>query len=135
MQYETNKTLKGIAAIDFRSAAATYAEESGQDVEQVLAALERACVQAAEKLHGEAYRFDAKITESGRLRVVQLLEVVETVTDPNRQVSLVNIRKSDPKAELGSLIVNPIEPVIPEGLFPRGLPTDIKIKSFEITVA
>lgn len=89
--------------------------------------------QAASDAFGKEYVFRATIDDNGSVRIFQILDVVETVTDEYRQVSLHNARKIKSGVELGAKIANTLE--YDELVKPFGVLTTANMKIKNIAVA
>jgi hypothetical protein len=89
--------------------------------------------QAASDAFGKEYVFRATIDDNGSVRIFQILDVVETVTDEYRQVSLHNARKIKSGVELGAKIANTLE--YDELVTPFGVLTTANMKIKNIAVA
>lgn len=76
--------------------------EKGIDSEVLVQALEEAVKAAARKRFGPERDIEVNFNqELGEIEVFEFKEVVEKVTDPNRQVSLEEARELDPECEIG----------------------------------
>ena len=89
--------------------------------------------QAASDAFGKEYVFRTTIDDNGSVRIFQILDVVETVTDEYRRVSLHNARKIKSGVELGAKIANTLE--YDELVTPFGLLTTANMKIKNIAVA
>lgn len=76
--------------------------EKGIDRQTLIHTLEEAIKSAIKKKYGTRQDLDVTYNEEyGELEAFQFKEVVETVTDPDKQVSLAEAIKLDPESELG----------------------------------
>lgn len=76
--------------------------ECGVLESDVIEACERAVRVAAEEVYGDARRFEATYdAEHGDVLLHQYLEVVETVDNPNTQVSAADLERADTRGEVG----------------------------------
>jgi N utilization substance protein A len=90
---------------DFIRAINQVCAERGLTVEVVLEALEQALVSAYKRDIGPYQHLDAKIDPStGEVKMFTGREVVETVEDPDSQVTPAEARQIRPGAELGEII-------------------------------
>ncbi len=82
------------------------ARDKGIDTGEIIAALEEAMKQAARKRHGLEKEIEARYNEElGEIELFEFREVVEVVSDPDSQISLVVAHADyDPEAELGDEI-------------------------------
>src|SRR5262249_56304692 len=79
--------------------------EKGIDVEIVINAVKDAVVAASKKHFHTREELDAEFNrERGTYDVFALKKVVEDVLDPDLEISLVEARKYDPRAELESML-------------------------------
>ncbi len=80
-------------------------EEKGISKEEVIPILEKALVSAYKKNFGSSKNVEIVIDRNtGNIKIYQLLEVVEDVTDPATQISLDEAKKVDPTAEIGKVV-------------------------------
>ena len=89
--------------------------------------------QAASDAFGKEYVFRATIDDNGAVRIFQILDVVENVTDEYRQVSLQNACKINSEIELGAIIANTLD--YDELVTPFGVLTPANMKINNIAVA
>jgi transcription termination/antitermination protein NusA len=76
--------------------------EKGIDRQTLIHTLEEAIKSAIKKKYGTRQDLDVTYNEEyGELEAFQFKEVVETVTDPDKQVSLAEAIKLDPESEIG----------------------------------
>jgi len=82
------------------------AKDKGIDANEIIAALEEAMVQAAQKRYGTEREFEGRFNEdTGEVEIFEFREVVEDVTDDTSQIELSRARSDfDPEAELGDEI-------------------------------
>ena len=84
--------------------------EKGIDKARVLGAVEAALQSAAKKRFGQAENIQVQVDpKSGEISVVSLKTIVETVTNPKSEVSILEARKVDSEAEVGDEIGSVIE--------------------------
>jgi transcription termination/antitermination protein NusA len=76
--------------------------EKGIDRQTLIHTLEEAIKSAIKKKHGGKLDLDVTFNEEfGELEAFLFKEVVELVTDPEKQISLIDARQMDPESELG----------------------------------
>jgi len=82
------------------------AKDKGIDFQEIVGALEEAMKQAAKRQHGLEREIEARFNHDlGEVELFEFREVVETVTDRDLQVSIVEAHADyDPEAELGDEI-------------------------------
>ena len=89
-------------------------KDKGIDRERIISAVEEAVLSAAEKLlqsKNQEKEFDVYYNpEEGEVELFEYKEVVETVTDPEIQISLAEASELDPETELGDMIGVKISP-------------------------
>jgi N utilization substance protein A len=79
--------------------------EKGIKAEKIVAAVEMALLSAARKRFGGADNIQARLdTETGEIEMVRLKKIVETVTDPDLELSLKEAQLMDETAEVGDEI-------------------------------
>lgn len=97
-----NKEL--IAVID------EIGRQKGIDKQRVLNAVESALQTAAKKRFGQGENIQVEIDpKTGEISVVSVKTIVETVTNPKAEISIVEARKVDDGAEVGDEIGSVIE--------------------------
>lgn len=78
--------------------------------EDTLKTIEDALISALRKHLGKTAMLSAKIdTDSGTIQAFQTLAVVETVTNPEMEISLEDAKKINPKIKVGGDIINTLE--------------------------
>ncbi|MDR1123565.1 MAG: transcription termination/antitermination protein NusA [Elusimicrobiota bacterium] len=78
--------------------------------EDTLKTIEDALISALRKHLGKTAVLSARIdTDTGSIQAFQTLAVVETVTNPEMEISLEDAKKVNPKAKLGGDVVNTLE--------------------------
>ncbi len=88
------------------------AQEKGISTEEVLRAMELAIQTAARRKYGHEHEIVAEIDRrSGEVRIYRVLEVVEEVADPDRQITLEEARARNPAAQIGDRILDPLPPI------------------------
>jgi len=82
------------------------AKDKGIDTTEIIGALEEAMQQAARKRHGQEKDIEARYNDDlGEIELFEFREVVEEVTDPERQIALGPARgEYDSEAEIGDEI-------------------------------
>lgn len=89
-------------------------KDKGIDRERIISAVEEAVLSAAEKLlksKNQDKEFDVYYNpEEGEVELFEYKEVVETVTDPEIEISLSEATELDPETELGDMIGVKISP-------------------------
>jgi N utilization substance protein A len=82
------------------------AKDKGIDATEIIGALEEAMQQAARKRHGQEKDIEARYNDDlGEIELFEFREVVEAVTDPERQIALAPARgEYDSEAEVGDEI-------------------------------
>ena len=97
---------------EFASAISQICDEKGLKEEQVIETIEAAIASAYRKDYGKPTQkikasFD---TETGETKIWQVFEVVEEVTDPEREISLKDAKKKKKKAKIGDEIEKKLKP-------------------------
>ncbi len=88
------------------------AQEKGISAEEVLHAMEQAIQTAARRKYGQEQEIVAEIDrKTGEVGLYRDLEIVQEVTDPDRQISLEEARMRNPAAQLGDHILDPLPPI------------------------
>jgi N utilization substance protein A len=88
------------------------AREKTIDRRIVIAAMEDAIQKAAKSRYGAETDVRAEIDpKTGDIRLQRLLDVVETVEEPARQISVEDARLRNPAAQVGDYISEPLPPV------------------------
>jgi len=78
--------------------------------EDTLKTIEDALISALRKHLGKTAMLSAKIdTDAGTIQAFQTLAVVETVTNPEMEISLEDAKKINPKIKIGGDIINTLE--------------------------
>lgn len=89
-------------------------KDKGIDRERIISAVEEAVLSAAEKLlksKNQDKEFDVYYNpDEGEVELFEYKEVVETVTDPEIEISLAEASELDPETELGDMIGVKISP-------------------------
>lgn len=88
------------------------AREKSIDRLVVIDAMQDAIQKAARSRYGAETEVKAEInTKTGELRLWRLLEVVETVEEPGREISLVDAKAKNAAAKLGDYVTEPLPPI------------------------
>jgi N utilization substance protein A len=81
------------------------AKDKGIDSGEIISALEEAMKQAARRERGQETEIEARFNEElGEVELFEFREVVESVEDESRQITLADAAAFDPEAELGDEI-------------------------------
>jgi len=81
------------------------AKDKGIDSKEIIGALEEAMRQAAKRERGLETEIDARFNEElGEIELFEFREVVDSVTDDEKQIVLADAKAFDPDAELGDEI-------------------------------
>ena len=81
------------------------AKDKGIDSQEIISALEEAMRQAAKRERGLESEIDARFNEElGEIELFEFREVVDAVSDAERQIALNDARAFDPDAEVGDEI-------------------------------
>lgn len=87
---------------DIKRVVEQVSRDKGIDRHILIQALEEALRSAARKRYGAKIDIEANYNEeSGEIEVFQFKEVVETVTEPDLQIGIMEGRKLDPECEVG----------------------------------
>ncbi len=84
--------------------------EKGIKKEEILKMIEQAMVSAYRKHAGETLNVEAHINALGEISAFVVKTIVETVADPETEISLAQAGKIDPSAEVGGEVRYPIDP-------------------------
>jgi N utilization substance protein A len=87
-----------------------FEREKGIKKEEILKMIEQAMVSAYRKHAGETLNVEAHIEASGEISAYVVKTIVQTVADPDIEVSLAVAQKIDPEAEEGGEVRYPIDP-------------------------
>ncbi len=88
------------------------AQEKGIPVDSVIRAMEQAIQTAARRKYGHEHEIVAEIDrKSGEVRLYRVLEVVEQVEDPDRQIDLDEAHRRNPLAQVGDRLLDPLPPI------------------------
>ncbi|HEU4988030.1 MAG TPA: transcription termination factor NusA [Rhizobiaceae bacterium] len=88
------------------------AREKAIDKKIVLAAMADAIQKAARSRYGQETNIRADINpNTGEMKLQRLMEVVDEVEDPARQISMADARERNPDAELGDFIAEQLPPM------------------------
>jgi N utilization substance protein A len=92
--------------------AEAVAQEKGISTAEVVAAMEQAVQTAARRKYGQEHEIVAEIDRrTGEIKLYRELEVVETVEDPAKQITLEEARERNPAAQVGDHILEPLPPI------------------------
>jgi len=81
------------------------AKDKGIDTMEIIGALEEAMKQAARRRHGLEKEIEARYNdELGEIELFEFREVVESITDPDNQITLRRAKEFDPEVEVGDEI-------------------------------
>jgi len=90
----------------------SVAQEKGIPVDAVIRAMEQAIQTAARRKYGHEHEIVAEIDRrSGEVRLYRVLQVVEEVEDPDRQIGLDEAHRRNPLAQVGDRILDPLPPI------------------------
>lgn len=88
------------------------AREKSIDRNIVIAAMADAIQKAARSRYGQETNIRAEInSKSGEIKLLRLMEVVETVEDPNTQIELIDAQKRDANAKIGDFLSDQLPPM------------------------
>jgi N utilization substance protein A len=94
-----------VAALGLKREIDQVAKDKGIDPREIISALEEAMKQAARRERGQDTEIEARFNdELGEVELFEFREVVETVTDPQRQIAISEASAFDPGAEVGDEI-------------------------------
>jgi N utilization substance protein A len=105
---------QGVSAnrLELLQIADAVAREKVIDRSLVIAAMEDAIQKAAKSRYGSENEIRAEIdAKTGEIRLVRLLEVVESVTQDAVEISLRDARRRNPEANIGDFIAEPLPPL------------------------
>jgi len=106
------ETVVGANRLELLQIADAVAREKVIDQDIVIEALEDAIAKAARSKYGAENEIRAEIDrKSGDIKLHRLLEVVETVEDEAKQISIKEAQARNPDARLGDLISEPLPPI------------------------
>ena len=101
-----------LGRVELLRVADAVAQEKGISADEVLDAMAQAIQTAARRKYGLEHEITAEIDRrSGEIRVYRQLEVVDAVSDPDREVTLDVARRQNPEAEVGDHILEPLPPI------------------------
>ncbi len=90
---------------DIKRVVEQVSRDKGIDREVLIKALEEALKSAAKKRYGSKIDIEVQYnSESGEIEVFQFKDVVESITEPDIQITLKEGRKLDPECEIGDSI-------------------------------
>ncbi len=88
------------------------AREKGIDRDTVLEAMEQAIGHAGKRKYGQEYDIRAEIDrDTGDIRLMRYIEVVDEVENPITQMTLAEARERDPNIEVGSFLIESLPPI------------------------
>ena len=88
------------------------AREKSIDRMVVIEAMQDAIEKAAKARYGAETEIKAEINpRSGELRLWRLMEIVDTVEEPGRQVDLPSAQAKSPQAKIGDFLTEPLPPI------------------------
>jgi len=88
------------------------AREKSIDRMVVIEAMQDAIEKAAKARYGAETEIKAEINpRSGELRMWRLLEIVDTIEEPSRQVNLSYAQSKSPNAKIGDFLTEPLPPI------------------------
>ena len=88
------------------------AREKSIDRMVVIEAMQDAIEKAAKARYGAETEIKAEINpRSGELRLWRLMEIVDTVEEPGRQVDLASAQAKSPQAKIGDFLTEPLPPI------------------------
>ncbi len=88
------------------------AREKGIERDTVLEAMEQAIQHAGKRKYGQEHDIRAEIDrESGDIRLMRFLEVVDPLENPTTQILLAEARERNPDAQVGDFITEPLPPI------------------------
>ena len=88
------------------------AREKSIDRQIVITAMEEAIQRAARSRYGAENEIRAEIdSKTGDIKIVRLLEVVETVEDDHIHIALEDAKRRNPEAQPGDFIAEPLPPI------------------------
>ena len=90
----------------------SVAEEKVIDREIVISALEDAIEKAAHSRYGQESEIKANIdSETGEISLNRILNIVETVENPSKEITVEEAKERDPEAEVEGIISEPLPPM------------------------
>ena len=102
----------GANKLEILQIAEAVAREKAIDKEIVIEAMEEAIQKAAKARYGMENNIRAQIDrENGDLRLFRIREVVKEVENVSTEISLDEVRKDKPEAEVGEFIAEPLPPI------------------------
>src|SRR6201996_8107621 len=107
-------SLTAISAnrLELLQIADAVAREKSIDKSIVLEAMEEAITKAAKARYGQENEIRAEIdARTGETRLNRLLQVVETVEDDAKQITLVEASKKNPDTQVGDYIAEALPPI------------------------
>ncbi len=107
-----SETTSTLGRAELLRQADAVAQEKGIALEEVLRAMELAIQTAARRKYGHEHEIIAEIDRrTGEVRIYRVLEVVEEVTDPDKQIDLQLARARNPGAKPGDRYLDPLPPI------------------------
>ncbi len=101
-----------LGRVELLRVADAVAQEKGISADEVLDAMAQAIQTAARRKYGLEHEITAEIDrKTGEIQVFRQLEVVDDVSDPDREVALDVARRQNPEAEVGDHILEPLPPI------------------------
>jgi N utilization substance protein A len=105
-------TAASLNRLELLQVADTVAREKSIDRDIVLEAMEEAVQKAARAKYGHENEIRAEIDRStGEIRLARLREVVETIEDDAREITLADAQVRNPDALVGDFISEPLPPI------------------------
>ena len=102
----------GYDQIEMLQVADTVAREKSIDREEVLEAMEQAIQKAARSRYGQEHDIRAEIDrKTGGIQLKRYIEVAELIENHVTQVTLEKARETDPGADIGDFLIEPLPPI------------------------
>ena len=102
----------GLALFEMLQVADAVAREKGIERELVIEAMEQAITHAGKRKYGQEHDIRTDIDrETGEIKLVRYLEVVEAVENGDTEITLSEAQERNPAAQIGDIVTDPLPPI------------------------
>ena len=103
---------EGLARFEMLQVADAVAREKGIEREQVIEAMEQAITHAGKRKYGQEHDIHTDIDrETGEIRLMRYLEVVDAVENGDTEITLGEAQERNPAAQIGDIVTDPLPPI------------------------
>ena len=102
----------GLARFEMLQVADVVAREKGIERELVIEAMEQAITHAGKRKYGQEHDIRTDIDrETGEIKLMRYLEVVEAVENGDTEITLNEAQERNPAAQIGDIVTDPLPPI------------------------